>query len=276
MKKVTEQFINKSTLKENYSVVPNNMLNDEGLDADCLAVMVYLLSKPNNWIVKPTNIQNRFKFGRDKTYRVINQLVKRQYIVREEHRTDGKYTSFSYYVYDSPFPCLSDTAEPYTANQYITKYRKTLSKEKILMTDQPKTDLKQVNLDYKWYKNWLTEYTSFKQAGVIIGKLRKMAHEKGWKTDEEKDKLVLNVFERAANAKPEGDIYAYLLVVFNNITTELKVAATVDPVRSRWEARAKAYDMGKGNWIFANCPKPNDPEFKHHCPPKYLSLFGVT
>ena len=276
MKKVTEQFINKSTLKENYSVVPNNMLNDEGLDADCLAVMVYLLSKPNNWIVKPTNIQNRFKYGRDKTYRVINQLVKRQYIVREEHRTDGKYTSFSYYVYDSPFPCLSDTAEPYTANQYITKYRKTLSKEKILMTDQPKTDLKQVNLDYKWYKNWLTEYTSFKQAGVIIGKLRKMAHEKGWKTDEEKDKLVLNVFERAANAKPEGDIYAYLLVVFNNITSEIKVAATVDPVRSKWEARAKAYDYGKNKWIFNNCPPPTDPEFKHHCPPQYLSLFGVT
>ena len=68
MKKVTEQFINKSTLKENYSVIPNNMLNDEGLDADCLAVMVYLLSKPSNWIVKPTNLQNRFKFGRDKTY----------------------------------------------------------------------------------------------------------------------------------------------------------------------------------------------------------------
>ena len=276
MKKVTEQFINKSTLKENYSVIPNNMLNDEGLDADCLAVMVYLLSKPNNWIVKPTNIQNRFKYGRDKTYRVINQLVKRQYIVREEHRTDGKYTSFSYYVYDSPFPCLSDTAEPYTANQYITKYRKTLSKEKILMTDQPKTDLKQVNLDYKWYKNWLTEYTSFKQAGVIIGKLRKMAHEKGWKTDEEKDKLVLSIFERAANAKPEGDIYAYLLVMFKNITSEIKVAATVDPVRSKWEARAKAYDYGKNKWIFNNCPPPTDPEFKHHCPPQYLSLFGVT
>ena len=90
---MSEQFINKSTLKDNYSVVPNNMLNDEGLDADCLAVMVYLLSKPSNWIVKPTNLQNRFKFGRDKAYRIINQLIKKQYIVREEHRVEGKYTS---------------------------------------------------------------------------------------------------------------------------------------------------------------------------------------
>ena len=273
---MTEQFINKSTLKDNYSVVPNNMLNDEGLDADCLAVLVYLLSKPSNWIVKPTNLQNRFKFGRDKAYRIINQLIKKQYIVREEHRVEGKYTSFTYYVYDSPFPCLSDTAESYTANQHLTKYRKTLSKEKILMTDQLKTDLNTVSESYKWYKNWLTEYTSFKEAGVIIGKLRKMAHEKGWKSNEDKDKLVLSIFERAANAKPEGDIYAYLLVMFKNITSEIKVAATVDPVRSRWEARAKTYDMGKGNWIFKNCPPPSDPEFRYHCPSQYLHLFGVT
>ena len=273
---MTEQFINKSTLKDNYSVVPNAMINDIGLDADCLAVMMYLLSKPSNWVVKPTNIQNRFNFGKDKSYRVINQLIKKNYIKREEHRVEGQYASFTYYVYDSPFPCLPETAEPDTANKDTTKYLKILSKEKILMTDQPKTDLNQVSQDYKWYKNWLTEYTSFKQAGVIIGKLRKMAHEKGWKTDEEKNNLVLNVFERAANAKPEGDIYAYLLVVFNNITTELKVAATVDPVRSKWEARAKAYDYGKNKWIFKNCPPPNDSEFKHHCPAQYLHLFGVT
>ena len=125
-------------------------------------------------------------------------------------------------------------------------------------------------------KNWLTEYTSFKEAGVIIGKLRKMAHEKGWKSNEDKDKLVLSIFERAANAKPEGDIYAYLLVVFKNITSEIKVAAQVDPVRSRWEARAKSYDYGKNSWIFKNCPPPDDPDFRQHCPSQYLHLFGVT
>ena len=273
---MTEQFIIKSSLKDNYSIVPNNLINDEGIDADCLAVLLYLLSKPSNWMVKPSNIQNRFKYGKDKTYRIINKLIQRSYIKREEQREVGQYASFTYYVYDSPFPCLSDTAKSDTANKDTTKYLKILSKEKILMPDQPKTDLNQVTQNYKWYKNWLTEYTSFKQAGVIIGLLRKMAHKKGWKTNEEKDKLVLDVFERAANAKPEGDIYAYLLVVFNNITSEIKVAATVDPVRSKWEARARAYDMGQGSWIFKNCPNPNDPEFKHHCPLKYLNLFGVN
>ena len=272
---MTEQFINKSTLKENYSVIPNNMLNDEGLDADCLAVMVYLLSKPNNWIVKPTNIQNRFKYGRDKTYRVINQLVKRQYIVREEHRTDGKYSSFSYYVYDSPFPCLSDTAEPYTANQHTTKYLKLLSKEST-NGEQPKTAPNDIN-EWQYYKNVLAGYTNYTDGEKIVGQLLVMARKAGYKVQEEKDRLVLNVLARGLQQAPKGNVRAYLFQIFNNITTENKVAAEVDPVRTKWEARAKTYNMGKGNWIFkANCPPPTDPEFKHHCPPQYLSLFGVT
>ena len=276
MKKVTEQFINKSTLKENYSVIPNNMLNDEGLDSDCLAVMVYLLSKPSNWIVKPTNIQNRFKFGRDKTYRVINQLVKRKYIVREEHRTEGKYSSFSYYVYDSPFPCLSDTAEPYTANQYITKYRDIQSKEKIQKAEQPKTAPTDIN-EWQYYKNVLAEYTTYKDGENIIGQLLKMAHNSGYKSKEEKDRLVLTILRRGLENKPEGNVRAYLFQIFNNITDEFKAAAKSDPEQSTWEARARSWAYGKNNWIFkSKCPPPDDPDFRLHCPAKYLHLFGVT
>jgi len=272
---MTEQFINKSTLKDNYSVVPNAMINDVGLDADCLAVMLYLLSKPNNWIVKPTNIQNRFNFGKDKAYRIINQLIKKQYIVREEHRNEGKYSSFTYYVYDSPFPCLSDTALSDTANKDITKYRDILSKEKILKAEQPKTAPTNIN-EWQYYKNVLAGYTTYKDGENIIGQLLKMAHTSGYKIKEEKDNVVLSVLRKGLENKPEGNVRAYLFQIFKNITTELKVAATVDPIRSKWEARAKAYDYGKNKWIFKNCPPPNDSEFKHHCPAQYLHLFGVT
>jgi len=272
---VTEQFINKSTLKDNYSVIPNNMLNDEGLDSDCLAVMVYLLSKPSNWIVKPTNIQNRFSFGKDKAYRIINQLIKRKYIVREEHRLEGKYSSFTYYVYDSPFPCLSDTALSDTANKDITKYRDILSKEKIQKAEQPKTAPTDIN-EWQYYKNVLAGYTTYKDGEDIVGQLFVMAVKAGYKVKEEKDRLVLNVLARGLQQAPKGNVRAYLFQIFNNITKENKVAAQVDPVRSRWEARAKSYDYGKNSWIFKNCPPPDDPDFRQHCPQQYLHLFGVT
>ena len=276
---MTEQFINKSTLKENYSVIPNNMLNDEGLDADCLAVMVYLLSKPSNWIVKPTNLQNRFKFGKDKTYRVINQLIKKQYIVREEHRVEGQYASFTYYVYDSPFPCLPetakpDTAEPDTANKDTTKYLKILSKESTKGEEQ-KNAPTNIN-EWQYYKNVLAGYTTYKDGEDIVGQLFVMATKAGYKAKEEKDRLILNVLARGLQQAPKGNVRAYLFQIFKNITTENKVTAQVDPVRTRWEARANTYNKGKGNWIFKNCPPPTDPEFKHHCPSQYLHLFGVT
>ena len=276
---MTEQFINKSTLKENYSVIPNNMLNDEGLDADCLAVMVYLLSKPSNWIVKPTNLQNRFKFGRDKTYRIINQLIKKQYIVREEHRVEGQYASFTYYVYDSPFPCLPETAKPEAAkpeaaNKDTTKYLKILNKESTKGEEQ-KNAPTNIN-EWQYYKNVLAGYTTYKDGEDIVGQLFVMAVKAGYKVKEEKDRLVLNVLARGLQQAPKGNVRAYLFQIFKNITTENKVAAQVDPVRSRWEARAKSYDYGKNSWIFKNCPPPDDPDFKHHCPSQYLHLFGVT
>ena len=276
MKKVTEQFIIKSSLKDNYSIVPNNLINDEGIDADCLAVLLYLLSKPTNWMVKPSNIQNRFKYGKDKTYRVINELIKRSYIKREEQREVGQYASFTYYVYDSPFPCLSDTAKSDTANKDTTKYLKILSKESTngepLENGSPP---KPIN-EWQYYKNCLAGYTSYKDGEAIIGQLLVKARGAGYKIKEEKDKLVLSVLEKGLQKKPEGNVRAYLFSIFNSITKEMATAAIHDPERTKWEARARAYDMGKGNWIFKNCPNPNDPEFKHHCPLKYLNLFGVN
>ena len=70
---MSEDFIIKSSLKDNYSVMPNDLINNDRLDADSLAVLVYLLSKPSNWIVKPTNIQNRFKYGKENTKYQLHQ-----------------------------------------------------------------------------------------------------------------------------------------------------------------------------------------------------------
>ena len=87
---MNETFIIKSSLKDNYSIIPNDVINNGRLSSDCLAVLVYLLSKPSNWVVKPSNIQNRFGFGKDKAYKVIADLIQERYIVREEVRTEGK------------------------------------------------------------------------------------------------------------------------------------------------------------------------------------------
>tara|TARA_R100001129_G_C5276497_1_gene235587 strand:- start:247 stop:1056 length:810 start_codon:yes stop_codon:yes gene_type:complete len=262
---MNETFIIKSSLKDNYSIIPNDVINNGRLSSDCLAVLVYLLSKPSNWVVKPSNIQNRFGFGKDKAYKVIADLIQERYIIREEVRTEGKYAQFTYYVYDSPFPCLPDTAEPDTANKDTTKYRDILSKEKIQMAEQDKPVPQN---EWQWYKNWLAEYTSFKEAGDIVGQLLSMAFKAGYKTKEEKDKLVLAVLQRGAENKPEGNVRAYLFKIFQNITTENKYE---DKDANKWQLYAQMWQ--KGNWYINTCPRPDDPSFVNFCPKEYQHLF---
>ena len=90
---MTDQFINRSALTENFTVFPNALLNDDRLTGEGLALMVYLLSKPSSWQLSPTNIRKRFKWGKDKAYKVINGLIECGYIIKEAQRDGGKFNA---------------------------------------------------------------------------------------------------------------------------------------------------------------------------------------
>ena len=99
-----DELIIRRHLTENFTVLPNDLLNDGLLKADGLALMCYLLSKPQDWIVRHKEIQNRMDWGRDKTRNVIASLVQIGYIEKETIREDGKFSETRYIVKDSPRP----------------------------------------------------------------------------------------------------------------------------------------------------------------------------
>ena len=107
-----DTLIIRSNLQENFAVLPNEMINDENLTSDALAVLVYLLSKPNDWQVRPTNLRNRFGWGKDKVYRVLANLEQLGYMRRESARNDGQFAETRYFVMDSPCPHFPDTGKP--------------------------------------------------------------------------------------------------------------------------------------------------------------------
>ena len=270
---MSEDFIIKSSLKDNYSVMPNDLINNDRLDADSLAVLVYLLSKPSNWIVKPTNIQNRFKYGKEKTYKIIKVLIDERYIYRQVHRVENKYDGYTYYVYDSPFPDFQETEKQYTEkqeteNQYITKEREVLNKEKIQSHEQKTAS----DLQWDYFKRWLGEYVSIKKVGEIVGLLKSKAFHAGYTNREDKDKLLLPILQSAFENKPEGDVTAYLLKIFDNKMDSLS-ALNIDREQTKWETYAEMW--GRGRWSVNDCPRPDDPHFKAYCPAKYQPLFEV-
>ena len=126
---MTDQFINRSALTENFTVLPNALLNDDRVSGEGLALMVYLLSKPPSWQLSPTDIRKRFKWGRDKAYRVIADLIECGYIVKDAEREGGRFNVHVYFIYDtpqiSPFPEKPDTEKPDPVNQDTIKNRET-------------------------------------------------------------------------------------------------------------------------------------------------------
>jgi hypothetical protein len=64
-------------VRSNYTVIANDCFNDEELSGEKLGVLAYLLSRPHNWNVKLPALKKRMRWGRDKTYAVLNSLADR-------------------------------------------------------------------------------------------------------------------------------------------------------------------------------------------------------
>jgi len=90
--------------KRNFTILPNQILQDARLGSDEFAVMIYLLSRPDNWKVVPHELAKRMKWGRDKTYNVLKLLIEFGYINRTQDRDVWAqwYGEVVYTVYSNP------------------------------------------------------------------------------------------------------------------------------------------------------------------------------
>lgn len=65
--------------KTEYTIVPNDIINDE-LSLQALGLLVWMLSKPNDWVFNREYMQVFFKIGESKLQGIINELKKHGYI----------------------------------------------------------------------------------------------------------------------------------------------------------------------------------------------------
>ena len=120
---MNDSLIVRSSLKDNFSVLPNELINDDRLSTEHLGLLVYLLSKPNDWQVRVKQLQNRFDMGRDKTRRILATLEQYGYISRDIVRAEGKFSETRYIVKDSPETENPSPVFPAPVNQTLTKDR---------------------------------------------------------------------------------------------------------------------------------------------------------
>jgi hypothetical protein len=82
----------------NYTVVANNLINNNVLNWDELGLLVYLLSKPENWETKPLQLAKIRKAGINKIYSMLKKLQSLGYAVYT--RDSGGTVDWT--IYDEP------------------------------------------------------------------------------------------------------------------------------------------------------------------------------
>jgi hypothetical protein len=88
----------------NFAVIPNATSHDDCLSAEALGILVYLLSKPSDWVVSIVELRKRFSMGRDRLYHIMHMLEHARYVVRSQGRKDDskRFCPVEYIVHDCP------------------------------------------------------------------------------------------------------------------------------------------------------------------------------
>ncbi len=95
--------------KTDFTVIGNRAMNDDRLTPEALGVLCYLLSRPDNWEVYPAQLSKRFRgCGRDKTYRILNELIECGYVTRTALAAGG----VDYRVVEAPGQANDKTPLP--------------------------------------------------------------------------------------------------------------------------------------------------------------------
>lgn len=102
-------MIRKNEGKGRFVRVSNQAVNDSSLSLEARGLLLYLLARPADWQVSVMQLRREFGMGRDRAYRIVNELLDAGYMKRARRR-DG---TMDYWVADEPvFPKREQAPEP--------------------------------------------------------------------------------------------------------------------------------------------------------------------
>ncbi|QFT55599.1 helix-turn-helix domain-containing protein [Microbulbifer sp. THAF38] len=113
----------------NYLVVANSVVCDRRISFAASGLLLHLLSKPDDWEVSAAALAREAQEGRDRIYKLLNELIDAGYCERIVRRSDGgKILGTDYEISDTPrdsqepleepLPEKPDTVNPDTVSPY--------------------------------------------------------------------------------------------------------------------------------------------------------------
>jgi hypothetical protein len=145
---------------EQFTIIDNQAILDGRLSAKAKGILLYLMSRPDDWQVYESEIKNHFTDGIASIKSGVKELINIGYISRAaQHDHKGRFSGYEYLVYDKPqnqailtISRLSVNGQSHTTNIDETKDRYNIR--------QPKKDklTKQEIISVATYDFARTEY----------------------------------------------------------------------------------------------------------------------
>jgi hypothetical protein len=116
-----------------FTMIANTTLQDTTISLDAKGVLVWLISKPEDWTVYKKHLQKTFSIGRERMDRIFDELEEARYVRSRRLRMPDGTFQWEWVVHEIPFTeqplsAYPAPAEPATANPTSTK--KDLTKDR--------------------------------------------------------------------------------------------------------------------------------------------------
>ena len=137
--------------KENFTSIHNKLINDSRISLKAKGIMLYMLSKPENWKYNPKEIAKNSKDGLDSVYSGIKELIEAGYISRTRH-SDGTVDYFVFEdveendIVDFSKKENPNRENPNRENPDVYK-RKNTNKERIIVNTELKKETSKSDID---------------------------------------------------------------------------------------------------------------------------------
>lgn len=101
MEKHKNEFIKRTKRRDNFVVIGNEVIQDSRMTIEARGVLVYLLSLPQDWVIRKNDLQKRLAVSRRTIDRCFEEMKQCGYLCETDFvKKDGKFDGKGYLIYD--------------------------------------------------------------------------------------------------------------------------------------------------------------------------------
>ena len=175
---MTDRYIFKKKVFDDYTVLANPLIKDKSLSWQARGLLVYLLSKPDNWTVTKQDLAGQSPAGGDAVATILKELESKFYVKRNKFQNELGRWEWETFVFDEPYTIPPRTVHGQGGNIVNTDIPSTTTKKGTLVDAMLKYSKSDPN-DIDPLANYPADVVELLRVYVRVSKHQPIASEKG-------------------------------------------------------------------------------------------------